>query len=734
MLVAAAVLLAVSVFAVVVAVPSDLAVPSTSPPSISPGAAGAVDRSSGEAGARRAALDRPGPAGQPVKGAVPMILRGRCVALESGQTLAECRVTVTGMGSGAVHTEMVAGEFELLLPSQLAGTLAVEVHAAGRLPLRGELEPAAVVELSTLRMRRGVRVFGRLLDAEQRPVAGASIFLAEHGRVDTGCLLEQRPLAARTAADGRFELADPLGVGSHRVDLRAAPPLRSASDVVVDGAAAEIELNLVCAVVDVRDQLRGLVVDRQGQPVADALVQAYVGTRPVAAARTTGDGGFVLFRSELAARGQELRLTVLAQLDGEPRLYQPSEAFVWGEGDARVVLEGGAGLTVLVSRHDGRPVTEFQVQVIPLEGARTSADARLWGGGRLVDGRLVLRGLRSGPHLLLVHPRGADASTLQSSLPREFSLRANQQQELRVELSATGVTPVVVRTLAGTPVAGSRVEFLVLRLAAQLCDVAHRTPLERFMMVNSTRGPSAIVVATATTDAAGVARVPWTGDHPISVRVGGAHVPWIRDSIRLGDYGGELKVQVEQGARLHGTLGPAELMPFVHATSMPGDLFLVGPAVAGLPVAIGPGGVVRAVGLPPGRYEVFLRRRASRGVRERLPKPLTTVVLVEGRDCHLDLDLRGRVERAGVSGTLRDRRGPLAGALVRLVYNNAQGSRCRAAEVKTDASGVFSVRGVTARDYRLQVRRRGTSSWLWVAGELSLQPGRLATVDKFLVR
>jgi len=144
---------------------------------------------------------------------------------------------------------------------------------------------------------RGLRIRGRVLDASERAVAGATVFVSEPGRPD-----DERS-SVTTDARGRFEL-DAVDPGSW-IGARAAGWRTSKLRYARDPARGSGELTLRLGARELL--VRGTVRDRRGHPVANATVRPVRAGRPLpiwsldgraeleaipAAATTDDDGRF----------------------------------------------------------------------------------------------------------------------------------------------------------------------------------------------------------------------------------------------------------------------------------------------------------------------------------------------------------------------------------------------------------------------------------------------------------
>lgn len=153
------------------------------------------------------------------------------------------------------------------------------------------------------RRRERATISGRVSDVEGAPIAGATVCAmassALHSERDT-----RWPRCADTGADGRYVIADLFGV-QHRVSASAVGHLpadytymqagarRRSVELRPGSAAADIDVELVRGGVEIR----GVVMDLQGRPIADARVAGggADSNRAFVWGRTAADGRYALW-------------------------------------------------------------------------------------------------------------------------------------------------------------------------------------------------------------------------------------------------------------------------------------------------------------------------------------------------------------------------------------------------------------------------------------------------------
>ncbi len=314
---------------------------------------------------------------------------GRVIAGEP-QSVAGLSVLVTSSvggrtGTNAGFAEVVtdaSGRFEV--SAIAAGSLTVRVRPRAGSPdlparvIRRTLEPGRQVDLE-IPLRRGVRVTGVALDdRDGRPIADVVVSVVPSAPAE--------PSRVRTDAEGRYEAFVPPGLVSHRVLKVPAPYLAPPSflgprPVEVPPAIARFELPPIALTRG--GEIRGLVEDENGQPVAGARVEAswtlFDGRNraPRSVAVTSKpDGSFVLGP---VAPGTDLAVVASAGAAA-------TEAPVSVRTDA----DGPVELTLVETNASAPAGRVIDVKGRPIAGA----SVRIWSlarspGGSIDDARLL---------------------------------------------------------------------------------------------------------------------------------------------------------------------------------------------------------------------------------------------------------------------------------------------------------------------------------------------------------
>ncbi len=285
---------------------------------------------------------------------------------------------------GFVHSA-ASGRFRL---AALAAGVTYELRAEreGFAPSRQELparRPGAPGPEIRVVLHPGRTAFGRVIEGGRRPVAGARVSLQPTPAPDLWNRIRQarNPLrfpTATTDASGRFEVRS-LPPGSFDLEVRAHgfAPLTVPALAIPAGQGVT---DLGTVQLAPGGTVHGVVVDPQGEPVADAEVQAKGADRDGALFRlfpasdagpegtvTAADGTFTL---EDLSPGVALDLTVTHPGYGPgaaPGVAVPSEDTV------RVVLQPASRVSGHVTGPDGKPVAGAEV-ALREESARVLGD------------------------------------------------------------------------------------------------------------------------------------------------------------------------------------------------------------------------------------------------------------------------------------------------------------------------------------------------------------------------
>ncbi|MCP3961472.1 MAG: hypothetical protein GY719_26810 [bacterium] len=352
------------------------------------------------------------------------------------------------------HSTDADGRFAV--PDLSAGRydLQVEAEGYGSVSVPGvELpEGAGDIDLGTVVLPPGVTVEGRVVDSGGQPLAGVEIHATEPSKMSLPAAYQRLVLArtapdAVTAVDGHFAVKNRRA--GERLDLNVAR--EGYVPQTVSGVVAPPEEPL-SVVLQPASRVTGRVVDEDGDPIAEAALQA----RPEGLG---GSGGARFSSFNRARSGEDGRfelldvepgkVTVVAEAQGFQRTQISGlEAPAGGElSGVELVLSAGVTISGVVLDADSEPV----------RGARVSVSATGGPGRPIVfieiadgDGRFELTGIGLGPLTVT-----AEDDSGSGSASKSLEVTGDQEIELRfedgVEVSGRVVGP------DGTGVAGAEV-------------------------------------------------------------------------------------------------------------------------------------------------------------------------------------------------------------------------------------------------------------------------------------
>ncbi len=321
------------------------------------------------------------------------------------------------------------------------------------------LAPGGEARVDVL-MREGGVLTGRVVDARDRPAAGAHVFVsATRGTMER---------VTRAASDGTFTFASlpetvSLGAAAAESD---APEVRLTL-TIPEGGRQDVTVRLP----EPRDPLPVQVVDERGRPVDAAQLTATSLAADVPLRATA----FTDARGEAQIRGARgLALRVEARAPGRaPKVVAADPA-----GDS-LRIELGAGETAtgeVVADRRRDPIAGAEVTLYTEVGARRATTDR--------DGAFTLEELAPGPARLRVWASGFAAASLELTIPESGGRRPFAID--RVQLAASGTAEGTVVDAQGAPVAGARVALehapTWLVVGANPVGVATTDPRGRFSL------------------------------------------------------------------------------------------------------------------------------------------------------------------------------------------------------------------------------------------------------------
>ena len=303
------------------------------------------------------------------------------------------RVRSTGrMLSGGLSRTSAAGRFRV---SGLAAGVGYELRLskAGFAATRAEvppLEPGRPAADLRLVLRKGRTGFGRVVDQNDRPVAGARVELrpARGGdrRMSIMRLREGDPVRYEATVDatGRFEVRD-LPAGTWELTARGSgfAPLTVPGLAVPEGGGST-DLGTVMLMPGVA--VEGYAVDPEGRPVAGAEIRLteaisdpmfrFMRQEEPAPAATSAEDGF--FRIEDRRAGETV------DLDASRSGYAPAVAAgvqVPPDPPVRLVLQPSSAVEGRTVDPDGKPVANVRIFIHPSDPMSLGGGFRMYSAG-----------------------------------------------------------------------------------------------------------------------------------------------------------------------------------------------------------------------------------------------------------------------------------------------------------------------------------------------------------------
>ena len=675
------------------------------------------------------------------------ILRGRCVDA-AGRPLAGVEAFLSGW---TANTERAAawtkdhampegierktttgadGAFELRFWPPPPFAFSLSLDRAGLSPMRAqwsEITPGTTKDLGDIPMQVGTLLIGRVLEGQQTYGGALQLHVQGQERFVSSRL---EPVAGTDAEvdrrDGSFRCRSLLSPGAYTFDVPHRTVV-SPKQIVLDGSVAELAVDVVLEPLDDSKAIRGIVTDEQGAPIRGVHVDR--DPRPSGqhwTAATDREGRFRLPRTEKDT-ADAVKLS-FSHEDYERQ--QGTEPVAWGRADVRATLVRRSSVDVLVVAEDGgEPIEDFELRVLwPGDSTdNSSLDLEVRGGSHHEGGRVALRGITRGRHLLFVEPR--DEALAVGSLEIEAPVPSTAPLVIRIPRKAR--RELRVQRADGTPVASA---------AVQLADATMLAPPNRqiasspeFVHVANAREWTwnaqicAREVQTGTTDEQGRLVLRGRGDRDLLLRLPGPpNTPLHLGAVRL-DVADPLVVTVNMGARLDGKVTPSEAVV---------ELFRAGrdeeartgdrsadalPRIALFganntrfppherPALVAPDGSFTVDGVPPGTWTVDLVWSVwtGTGIRPTWQR-VGEVTLQDGATTTFDLDAPFAIP-GELEGMVLHNGAPLTNATVSLEAQFGKDMHdMRHAigwQVKTDAGGRFAAR-VRAGDFLAVWRER----------------------------
>jgi beta-lactamase regulating signal transducer with metallopeptidase domain len=357
--------------------------------------------------------------GRPVRGALASADDGVGLQARSAPPTDERgRFSVGGLVPGTYRLVVRHPEFAPLLQAGIV----VELGAPARVDVR--LEPA-------------LRIVGRLVDADEKPVTGR-VFLQAFNGADVPMSLAAQVATAVEAGGGFVLNGVPRGTLALGIRPRGHLPTRMevsapAKEAVLDLGNIRLESGLI---------IRGSVRDRQGAPIANAKVSTRQENREALAA-SEADGTFILNGLPEGPR----RVSVSAEG------FAPAELEADAGGrSVKVVLDAEAVVAGTVVDESGRSLDTFRA-LLYTEGPERSG--RLTATPQGDDGRFRITAVPPGTYVLDIQA----GSYADRSLPAVHAAAGQVTDLGRIVLASGGLVRGSVVDATGAAIAGALVSL-----------------------------------------------------------------------------------------------------------------------------------------------------------------------------------------------------------------------------------------------------------------------------------
>lgn len=588
-----------------------------------------------------------------------------------------------GAGPRAFSRQLATSDDQGAFRIQVMPGLSYTLHAVharfapAKLAVEGRLAPLATRSGIRLTMEPGLAAFGKVVDGEQKPVAGAELTLSpvEPGAARRSVFPGSSPAesySAVSAGDGSFQL-EHLPAG--RFDLAAKAegyaPLTVRGLALGERPEAK---DLGTMVLVPGAVLEGVVVDAKGRPLSGAAVWA----RKSAEAGMSGFGDLPRNPGEREVRtGSDGRFTLDDLTPGEAvDLSVRLAGYVAGsqrrltvphEGPVRVVLELAAGVSGRVVDEAGEPVVGATVSVLVVGsffgGRQGTSDA---------EGRFRVDDLDAGKMTVIAQAIGfldGEQQVIELAHGKEVA-------DLELVLTRGAALEGIVTLPGGVPAAGAQVA-----LGRGDSEVA---------------GVLFIGASGTPTDGDGRYRIEGIKEGPQSV---GAALSGYRRAVKdLEVHGGtnRLDFQLGEGFSVSGRVIDPSGRPVADvALQLTSDGFLPeGAAVSGTD------GGFRFGGLADGRFGLSASKAGYAGARQDLQVNDTSIDNVE-----ITLTPGGGVIAGKVVGLeFRD----ISNLEVTAVLRSPSAEFYRSHRGQVDFEGKYRVEGVAAGEWQLRGTMAGS--------------------------
>ncbi|MDF1837426.1 MAG: hypothetical protein P1V35_06145 [Planctomycetota bacterium] len=637
------------------------------------------------------------------------VVRGRVVHGDSGAPLAGCDVRLR-RERGATDTDgpwqglepagwmvtVLDGEFELQIPEgaerrrtvlRLARNGFVPRMAQWKRPAKGE-----VVEVGDIAMDRAIGVTGLVTYPDREPVPDAGILFANVALTGQTLVDPERMLRTRTDGAGRFELSDPAFFGEWYPRVEGSGALIEPQMVVLGEAEyPDYHIHITVEKPDPTFSIIGRCEDVAGQALGGVRISAS-GAGFLGLGWSREDGSFEIPRGGPSPVRGEVTLSASDEDQTyEQVLPEVGTEFAWGDEGVRCVLRRRPEQVVRVVDARGESVTEFSLFVFAGGRSPWTRQSRLSSHGTHPDGRVELKGLRSGKNAVLVVPKAEELGT--SGLVQFESDGAMPSTELTVIVPDPVDLRLRLSDGAGAPVVGSRIEILTgIRglkpkwdspaVAIADCDAGRYTPTHARLALGTSD--------SAGTDLLKVAPGTWylriTGD---------SHIPYV-EKIELQQARTSVPITLLAGCSLTGSVGPEAALVTLAQLSPGGKnpvTVELKPKGSGASVLaqVQPDGSFGFKSLEPGEYDAILRywMRTSDVTEGWIQVPMETLELSADQNQTLYIDAQPHLPGL-ISGRFQVDGQPLSGK--HCFAKQKDPGPVHALRFSTDSEGRFEAR------------------------------------------
>ena len=315
-----------------------------------------------------------------------------------------------------------------------------------------EPQPDDWVDVGTLRMRTGGRVFGLVTDRRGGGIVGAEVRVLGNQSLLLGGVApgRERGLIATTDAGGRYRIehVDPLGIQS--LSVTAVGYGKAERRGLAFGQQTDLQVDFE---LGRGSEITGTVFDPNGKPVDGAAVMVSALSQKLNLTRTAttdATGAFKVCDLDGGA------YALLVKAEGFQHYHE--RPFQAGDTDLEIMLEKLGAVLVTALDSSGRPVGDFRCNIKAVSG---TAEGSYY--GRVVLGRdvrnaglegMLIEGLRPMTYVAEVHLAGHAKNF---SEPFEIKEAAEEPPRVIVQLNLGGRMTGRVVDGAGQPVAGAKV-------------------------------------------------------------------------------------------------------------------------------------------------------------------------------------------------------------------------------------------------------------------------------------